>query len=159
VESPNTDEKSVRKLVAAVLVAGILPVFHAAPVQAAEPVKRCPKLEKDLRRHGLPVKEFSFYAWRESKCIGRAIGWNYYPGKSHKDCKLVPARQYRKCPAVRSYDLGYLQINSTWVSVTARVCKARRGDLFVLLKKSCNLKVARYLYRHGGSIHWKGTSK
>jgi len=120
--------------------------------------KRCPKWEKLLKRYKLPVKDFSYIMWRESRCISKAIGWNYRKGMSHKDCKLAPANIYRKCPAVRSYDSGLLQINSSWVTVTAQVCKSKRGDMSVLLKPDCNLAVAKHLYKNGGMHHWKATS-
>jgi hypothetical protein len=120
--------------------------------------KRCPKWEKLLKQYKLPVKDFSYIMWRESRCISKAIGWNYRKGMSHKDCKLAPANIYRKCPAVRSYDSGLLQINSSWVTVTAQVCKSKWGDMSVLLKPKCNLAVAKHLYKNGGMHHWKATS-
>lgn len=127
----------------------------ALPARAqAEPVKRCPKYEHLLRRADLPVRTFSRIMWRESRCQPRAIGWNYKPGKSHRDCVLSPANTYRKCKAVRSYDSGLLQINSSWVTVTAQVCKSRWGDMTVLLEPRCNIAVARYLYNNGGVDHW-----
>jgi hypothetical protein len=111
-----------------------------------------------LKKYQLPVKEFSYIMWRESRCIPKAIGWNYYPGTSHRDCKLSPAKQYKKCKAVKSYDSGLLQINSSWKTVTSKVCKSKFGNMTVLLKPECNLKVARYLYKNGGLGHWRGTS-
>ncbi len=66
---------------------------------------------------------------------------------------------YRRCKAVKSYDNGLLQINSTWVTVTAQVCKTKRGDLTVLLIPDCNVRVAKYLYEQGGGINnWRATS-
>jgi Transglycosylase-like domain len=123
-----------------------------------EEVKKCPKWEAMLKEYNLPVKEFSYVMWRESRCQARVIGWNYRKGMSHRDCKLAPAKVYRKCPAVRSYDSGLLQINSSWVTVTAQVCKSKWGDMSVLLKPKCNLAVARHLYKNGGMEHWKATS-
>jgi hypothetical protein len=119
---------------------------------------RCPKWEKKLRQYKLPVKEFSFIMWRESKCIRQAIGWNYHKGKSHRDCKLSHARTYRNCKAVRSYDVGLLQINSSWKTLTAKVCKTKWGEMLALQDATCNLKVAAYLYKNGGLHHWRGTS-
>lgn len=119
----------------------------------------CPKYHKMLREHGLPVKIFAPIMWRESKCKPKAIGWNYRDGMSHRDCKLSHARTYRKCKAVKSYDVGLLQINSSWVTLTAKVCKAKRGKMLVLQKPSCNLKVAAVLYAGGkGLANWQGTS-
>jgi len=116
--------------------------------------KRCAKWEPMLKEHGLPVKIFSYLMWRESRCQRMAIGWNYFKGMSHKDCKLAPFEQYRRCKAVKSYDSGLLQINSSWVTVTSEICKSKRGDMKVLRTASCNLKVARYLLDNGGLGHW-----
>lgn len=127
----------------------------AQPTQAAEQ-KRCPKYEKLLKQHGLPVATFSYIMWRESRCQTRAIGWNYKPGKTHRDCKPTPATTYRRCRAVSSYDIGLLQINSTWRSVTNEVCGT--NDILELQKPKCNLRVARYLYDNGGLGHWRGSS-
>ena len=97
--------------------------------------------------------------WRESKCQPKAIGWNYHKGTSHRDCKLSHAKTYRKCKAVRSYDVGLLQINSSWKTVTARICKYKYGKMLILQRPHCNLKVAKYLYENGGMAHWGGNSK
>lgn len=121
--------------------------------------KSCPKYEKLLKKYGLPVKEFSYIMWRESRCEPKAIGWNYKRGKSHRNCKLAPAETYRKCSAVSSYDSGLLQINSTWKAVTAESCGLPYGQLIkALTDPECNLKVASYLYDNGGYEHWKATS-
>jgi hypothetical protein len=118
----------------------------------------CQKWHKALREHGLPVKVFAPIMWRESRCQAKAIGWNYKSGMSHRDCKLSHASTYRKCKAVRSYDVGLLQINSSWKTVTAQVCKAPFGKMLVLQDPECNLKVAKYLYKNGGMSHWRATS-
>jgi hypothetical protein len=119
----------------------------------------CPQWHSELRKHGLPVKVFAPIMWRESKCEPRAVGWNYHKGKSHRECKLSHARTYRKCKAVKSYDVGLLQINSSWKTVTAKVCKAKYGKMLVLQKPKCNLKVAALLYDNGkGLKNWQGTS-
>lgn len=135
---------------------GVVRIFSASGSNSE--VKRCPKWEKLLKKHGLPVKDFSYIMWRESRCIPKAIGWNYKSGMSHRDCQLAPANIYRKCKAVRSYDSGLLQINSSWVTVTSKVCKSKWGDMTVLLDPNCNLAVARYLLDNGGMNHWKATS-
>ena len=119
---------------------------------------RCPKWEKKLREYKLPVKEFSFIMWRESKCVAKAIGWNYHKGMSHKDCKLSHARTYRKCKAVKSYDVGLLQINSSWKTLTAKVCKYEYGKMLILQDPDCNLKVASVLYKQSGLAPWRGSS-
>lgn len=119
----------------------------------------CPQYEAMIRKAGLPVKEFSFYMWRESKCEPKAIGWNYQKGTDHNDCVLSPAATYKNCRAVRSYDIGLLQVNSGHKTITAQICKRPRRQLIKsLTDPSCNLKVAKYLYDHGGSAHWKGSS-
>jgi hypothetical protein len=120
---------------------------------SSNPEHRCPKFEDAFKAHGLvPVEVFSYVAWRESRCQPKAIGWNYHKGMSYLDCKREPADKYKRCKAVKSYDSGLLQINSSWMTVTARVCKAERGDLTVLLNVECNLKVAKYLYEDGGGL-------
>jgi hypothetical protein len=119
----------------------------------------CPQWHDLMRKHGLPVKTFAPIMWRESKCQKKAVGWNYHKGKSHRDCKLSHARTYRKCKAVRSYDVGLLQINSSWKSLTAKVCKTTYGKMLVLQDPDCNLRVAAVLYNNGkGLVNWKGTS-
>ena len=121
--------------------------------------KSCPQYEAMLRKHGLPVKQFSYLMWRESRCQPKAIGWNYQPGKGTHDCVLSPASTYRHCKAVRSYDIGLLQNNSGWRTVTARICNRPYRQLIKsLTDPSCNLKVAKYLYDNGGLAHWKGSS-
>jgi len=94
--------------------------------------------------------------YRESRCQPRAIGWNYRKGQDHTDCKLSPARTYRKCRAVKSWDSGLLQINSSWRSVTYRTCNTT--DIFQLLQPVCNVKVAAVLYANGkGLSNWRAT--
>ena len=134
------------------------PAVSAMSVSSKTP-KSCPKWEPLLRKHGLPVKEFTYIMWRESRCVPGAIGWNYRSGTSHRDCRLAPAPQYKKCKAVRSYDSGLLQINSSWTTVTAQVCGGKWGDMTVLLEPDCNVRVAKYLYEEGGGIrNWAATS-
>lgn len=131
----------------------------AMSASAQQVVKACPRWEPLLRKYGLPVKQFTYIMWRESRCEPRAIGWNYRPGTSHRDCRLSPAETYKKCKAVRSYDSGLLQINSSWVTVTSRVCGTKWGDMTVLLDPNCNLRVAKFLYEEGGGIrNWAATS-
>lgn len=137
------------RLLAAILIA-TLPVTATTKAEAA--TKRCPEYEPLLRKASLPVRTFSYIMWRESRCTPRAIGWNYKPGKSPRDCKLTPANRYRHCRAVASYDSGLLQVNSTWTTVTAQVCGSRWGDMSVLLKPRCNIAVAKYLYEQGGGL-------
>ena len=124
----------MRKLITASLIAIALVV--PAPAHAA--TKSCPQYEPALRRHHLPVKTFSYLMWRESKCNPRAVSSQNGDG---------------------SYDYGALQVNSTWRTVTARVChRPFRQVKKSLLKLDCNLKVAKYLYDNGGLGHWRVTS-
>lgn len=121
--------------------------------------QRCEQYEALLRKYKLPVAQFSAIMWRESRCQPKAIGWNYRSGMSHRDCKTSPAVTYRRCRAVKSFDSGLLQINSSWRSVTAQVCRSEYGDLSVLLIPDCNIRVASHLYKHGGGIgNWRATS-
>jgi len=119
----------------------------------------CPEWHKALRAHDLPVRVFAPIMWRESKCQPKAIGWNYHKGKSHRNCKLAPAQTYKNCKAVKSYDIGLLQINSTQKTLTAQVCNKPFGKMFILQKPECNLRVASVLYNKGkGLDNWKATS-
>lgn len=141
-------------IIGALLAAGL----STAPAQAQPVVdeKRCPQFEQMFRAYGLPVKQFSFIAWRESKCVTRAVGWNYHPGKGPRDCKSGRFDEHRKCAAVRSYDVGLLQINSSWRTVTRQLCAFGQTsvDMRVLKDLGCNLRVAKYLYDNGGLVHW-----
>ncbi len=96
--------------------------------------KRCPQWEAKFREYGLPVVAFSYISWRESRCLIKAHNTTLNRNKSH--------------------DLGLVQINSSWKTVTSKVCKAPYGDMTVLFKVDCNLKVAKYLYENGGLRHW-----
>ena len=125
----------MRKYISASLIAIVLVI--PAPA-SAEQNKSCPQYENALRRHGLPVKKFSYIMWRESKCNPKAVSSQNGDG---------------------SYDYGGLQVNSTWKTVTARVCsRPFRQTKKSLLNLECNLKVAKYLYDQDGIGHWRVTS-
>ena len=96
--------------------------------------KRCPQWEPKFREHGLPVKAFSYISWRESRCSVSA--WNRTLNKN------------------KTHDIGLVQINDSWKTVTSQICKAPYGDMTVLFNVDCNLKVAKYLYDNGGLGHW-----
>jgi hypothetical protein len=113
---------------------------------------RCPEYHSLIKSEGLPVQIFSYIMWRESRCQPKAIGWNYKQGKSHKNCKVAATSIYKRCSAVKSYDSGLLQINSSWTTVTQIVCGKRWGDMTVLLKEKCNIKVAKYIFYNGGGF-------
>lgn len=115
-----------------------LSLLATPPVAEAKQSHTCPQYEAQLRKHGLPVKEFSYIMWRESRCNPKAVSSQNGDG---------------------SYDYGALQVNSTWRTVTARVChRPARQVKKSLLKLECNLRVARYLYKNGGLGHWRITS-
>ncbi len=99
-----------------------------------DPSKRCPQWEPKFAQHGLPVKAFSYIAWRESRCRIRAHNSTLNRNKTH--------------------DLGLVQINDSWKTVTSQICKAPYGDMTVLFNVDCNLSVAKYLYDNGGLRHW-----
>jgi len=142
----------------AVKATGLSGKVSSQSVRISE-VKSCPQWEPQLKAHGLvPVKKFSYIMWRESRCQEGVIGWNYKTGLSYRNCKKAPANIYKRCYAVRSYDSGLLQINSSWKSLTARVCGSKFGDLAPLLTSECNLKVAKALLDDGGMGHWSATS-
>ena len=100
-----------------------------------DPSKRCPQWEPKFAQHGLPVKAFSYIAWRESRCRIRAANTTLNKNKTH--------------------DLGLVQINDSWKTVTSKICKAPYGDMTVLFNVDCNLSVAKYLYDNGGLGHWE----
>ena len=117
----------------------IAPVVSVVPDDIRQ---RCPDLEPTLREYGLrPVAVFSYIAWRESRCQVTAINarWN-----SAGDIIWTLNRD-------GSYDSGLLQINSSWKSVTRRICG---GDISMLMTLDCNLRVAKYLLDNGGLGHW-----
>ncbi len=93
--------------------------------------KRCPRWESELKDGGFPVKLFSYIMWRESRCNPKA-----HNTELNKD---------------GSQDLGLLQVNSTWKTVTKNICGTNIDGLF---NPDCNLKVAKYLYDNGGAGHW-----
>ena len=135
------------------------PTSGRVSAQSTSVEKSCPKYEALLKKYGLPVKDFSYIMWRESRCQTMAVGWNYKSGFGPGNCKLAPAKIYKNCRAVRSYDTGLLQVNSTWRTVTAQVCNRPQNQVIrSLTDPVCNIKVAKYLYENGGMHHWRGTS-
>jgi hypothetical protein len=94
-------------------------------------LKRCPQWEPKFAEYGLPVKAFSYISWRESRCSVSA--WNRTLNKN------------------KTHDLGLLQVNSSWRTVTRNICGT---DITGLFNVDCNLSVAKYLYDNGGLGHW-----
>lgn len=108
--------------------------------------KRCQQFEQAFDQYGLhPVEVFSYIAWRESRCNPDAVNAIWKNGKIawtlNKD---------------GTYDSGLLQINSTWITVTAQVCNSEWGNMKVLRSVDCNLKVAKFLLDSSadGLGHW-----
>jgi hypothetical protein len=123
------------------LILAIAITFFAIPSQASAATNSCPKWEPAIKAAGLPVKEFSYIAWRESRCRIKAINaiWNekgemiYHLNKN------------------KSYDSGLLQINSGHREMVRRVCG---GNLSLLLTLDCNLAAAKHLYDAHGLSPW-----
>ena len=109
------------------------------PSNASAAANSCPQWERLLARH-FPAKVvpvMSRIAYRESRCTERA---------------LSPVRKSTGRP-----DVGLLQIQGSWATVTRAVCKT--PDVIKALRTAeCNVKVARYLYDNGGLGHWRATS-
>jgi len=112
----------------------ILPVEVVPEGVPADKTKRCPQWEDEFAEFGLPVQAFSYIAYRESRCN--------------------PLAHNKTLNRNGSQDRGLVQVNSSWVTVTAKECASQRGDLSVLFNVRCNLAVARYLYRNGGLRYW-----
>lgn len=112
----------------------VLPVEVVPEGVPADKSKRCPQWEDEFAAFGLPVQTFSYIAYRESRCN--------------------PLAHNKTLNRNGTQDRGLVQINSGWVTVTAKECASQRGDLSVLFNVRCNLAVARYLYRNGGLRHW-----
>lgn len=125
-----------RAALAALTVIGAL---YAGPAHAAAPAKTCPQWEPLLARYfpQTVVPKLSRIAWRESRC----------------NPKSVSATRYTGYP-----DVGLLQIQGSWKTVTIRICRPKGSHLVALQNPTCNLRVARYLYDNGGLGHWRASS-
>lgn len=114
-----------------------------------DPQKRCPRLEPVFEAYGLyPIQTWSYIAWRESGCRPKAQNatWDANGNMTYALNKNG------------SYDTGLLQINSSWRSVTAKVCGENAVDNKMQGLKTihCNLMVARYIMENssGGLSNW-----
>jgi hypothetical protein len=127
----------LRKLILAIAIS-LLMLF---PSPASAESKSCPKWEPAIKAAGLPVKEFSYIAWRESRCRIKAINatWNE---KGEMTYHLNRNK---------TWDSGLLQINSGHREMVRRVCG---GDLNLLLTLDCNLAAAKHLYDAHGLSPW-----
>lgn len=123
----------IKKLMALSLILAL-----STPAHASAAALSCPKWEPLLREY-FPAKVvpiMSKIAYRESRCNEKSLS------------------------AVRSNgrpDVGLLQIQGSWATVTRAVCK-KQDVIKALLTARCNVKVAQYLYRNGGLGHWRATS-
>jgi membrane-bound lytic murein transglycosylase MltF len=111
----------------------------SVPAHASAAANSCPKYEPMLRQY-FPAKVvlvMSRIAYRESRCNARA---------------LSPVRKSTGRP-----DVGLLQIQGSWATVTRAVCK-KQDVIKALRTAQCNVKVAGYLYKNGGLGHWRATS-
>ena len=123
-----------------ILLFPLLLITLAVPTRAAAaPVKDCPQYHQQLKAYGLPPKIFGPIMWRESRCSPASRSVERYNG---------------------TRDLGALQINSSWRTLTARTCRVSPQDVpTALLKLKCNLKVAAVLYDRGKGLgNWRATS-
>jgi len=109
------------------------------PARASAATNSCPKWEPLLAQHfpAQIVPTMSRIAYRESRC---------------NPASLSAVRTSTGRP-----DVGLLQIQGSWVTVTRAVCK-KQDVVQALLNAKCNVKVARYLYDNGGLRHWRVSS-
>ena len=123
----------IKKLMAISLILAL-----STPAHADAAALSCPKWEPLMAEY-FPKKVvpvMSKIAYRESRCNPKSLS------------------------AIRSNgrpDVGLLQIQGSWATVTRAVCK-KQDVIKALLNVRCNLKVAQYLYRNGGLGHWRATS-
>jgi hypothetical protein len=115
-----------------------------------DPQKRCPHLEPVFEAYGLyPVQTWSYIAWRESGCRPKAQNATW-----DADGNMTYALNKNG-----SYDTGLVQINSSWRSVTAKVCgeSSVENRMQGLKTIHCNLMVARYIMENssGGLSNWR----
>lgn len=128
-----------RTTLTAALTAVLVAVTPPAATRAAT-VDRCPQYEPAIARY-LPkrlVPVFSRIAYRESRCNPRSVSEIRHTGYP---------------------DVGLLQIQGDWRTVTIRICRPKGSHLQALQRVDCNLRVARYLYDNGGLGHWRATVK
>jgi len=118
-----------------------LPLFLALsiPAHASAATNSCPKWEPLLGEYfpAEVVPVMSRIAYRESRCNEKS---------------LSAVRKSTGRP-----DVGLLQIQGSWATVTRAVCN-KQDVIKALLTARCNVKVAQYLYRNGGLGHWRATS-
>ena len=139
--TPQTNRHRIASsCVALYIILAIPGILMTTPAQAAPITGRCPQYEKEFKKYGLPAKTFSKLAWRESRCNPKSIS---------------AVRQSTGRP-----DIGLLQIQGSWSSLTQRICRVKRTQVIKALTKiDCQLKVAAYLWNDGkGAGNWSITS-
>jgi hypothetical protein len=116
----------------------------------SDPMKRCPKWEPLFEAANLqPVDVFSYIAWRESGCRPAAQNatWDSAGNMTYALNKN------------KTYDTGLLQINSSWYSVTKKVCGEDSVDnrMAGLKNPKCNVAVAKYIMDNsrGKLANWR----
>ena len=114
-----------------------IPVITTQYNIPSDKAQRCPDLEPLFQAAGLePVDVFSYIAFRESHCNPAAQNATWKNG--------VMTYHLNKD---KSYDTGLLQINSSWKSVTEKVCGESASDNHMegLKDPACNIAVAKYI--------------
>lgn len=109
-------------------------------LREVEKGNRCKKFERKMSDYGLPVKWFTYIAYRESRCRVGAVNAKWRNGK------IVWTLNSNG-----TFDSGLFQINSGWRTLTKNTCG---GGLDRLLSVDCNFKMAKVLYEDGGLHHW-----
>lgn len=102
-----------------------------------DPSMSCPRYENMFRKYGLPVKVFSYIAYRESKCNPGAVNAKF------KNGKLIWTLNSN-----RTYDSGLLQINSSWFGTLKRETGYTSNDLF---KAEVNAMFASWILNNTSS--------
>lgn len=105
---------------------------------------RCKKFEPMFKKMDLPVKAFSYIAYRESKCAVTAVNARF-----NKRGRITWALNKNG-----TYDSGLLQINSSWKTVTKETCGAKEWNKSLLLNPRCNVAVAKVLFDESGLQPW-----
>lgn len=80
--------------------------------------KYCPRFATLFAKYGLPVRVFSYIAWRESRCNPGAVNAKW------KNGKIVWTLNSNG-----TYDSGLLQINSSWFGTLKRETGYHSSDL------------------------------
>ena len=122
--------------VALLILIGLLgQIMTAQPAQAASK-RDCPQHHAILKKYGLPPKIFGPIAYRESRCSFTSIS---------------AIRKSTGRP-----DVGLLQVQASWSTVTQQICKVKRSQVIrALTRPDCHLRVAAYLWADGkGASNW-----